>query len=124
MAGRRDAHLGETSRLKELRLAHRPAARLHAEAGEGAVDYLGEVVEIAHDESEDPDIERLLDQAREHVLVWRHRPEEPSQRDVDRDQHAGEPADVALHETESGIDILREHAEEVVDDAGAAHAAY
>ena len=119
-----DADLGEPTRLKELRLAHRSAARLDAESGEGIVDDLGEVVEIADDEGEDADIERLLDQPREHVLVRRHRPEEPGQRDVDGDQHAGEPADVALHETETGIDILREDAEEVVDDAGAAHAAY
>ena len=119
-----NADLGEPTRLKELRLAHRSAARLDAEAGEGIVDDLGEVVEIADDEGEDADIERLLDQPREHILIRRHRPEEPRQRDVDRDQHAGEPTDVALHETETGIDILREDAEEVVDDAGAAHAAY
>ena len=119
-----DADLGETARLKELGLAHRAAARLDAEAGEGVVDDLGEVVEIADDEGEDADIERLLDQTREHVLVRRHRPEEAGECDVDRDQHAGEPAHVALHETEAGIDILREDAEEVVDDAGAAHVAY
>jgi hypothetical protein len=45
-----NAHLSETSRLKELRLAHRSAARLDAEAGEGVVDDLGEIVEIADDE--------------------------------------------------------------------------
>jgi hypothetical protein len=119
-----NANLGEPTRLKELRLAHRPAARLDAESGEGIVDDLGEVVEIADDEGEDADIERLLDQPREHILIRGHRPEEPRQCDVDGDQHAGQPTDVALHETEAGIEILREDAEEVVDDAGAAHAAY
>ena len=39
-----------------------------------------------------------------------------------RDQHAGEPAHVALHEPEAGIDVLGEDAQETVDDAGAAHA--
>ena len=105
-------------------MAHRPTARFDAEAGEGVVDDLGEVVEIADDEGEDADIERLFDQAREHILVRRHRPEEPRQGDVYGDQHAGEPTNVALHETEAGIDIPREDAEEVIDDAGAAHVAY
>ena len=85
---------------------------------------LREVVEVADDEGEDADIERLLDQAREHVLVGRHRPEEAGQGDVDGDQHAGEPADIALHEAEAGIDVLGEDAQEIVDDAGAAHVAY
>jgi hypothetical protein len=39
-------------------------------------DDLGEVIEIADDEGEDPDIEGLLDRARECVFVRRHRPEE------------------------------------------------
>ena len=90
-----DADLGEPPRLKELRLAERPAAGLEAEAGEAIEDDLREVVEVADDEGEDADIERLLDQACEHVLVRRHRPEEAGQGDVDRDQDAGEPAHVA-----------------------------
>ena len=116
-----DADLGEPARLKELRLAQRPAAGLEAEPGEGVEDDLGEVVEVADDEGEDADIEGLPDQARDHVLVRRHRPEEAGERDVDRDEHAGEPAHIALHEAEAGIDVLGEDAQETVDDAGAAH---
>ena len=100
---------------------HRAAARLDAEAGEGIVDDLGEVVVVADDEGEDADIERLLDQPGEHVLVGRQRPEQAGERDVDADQNAGEPAHIALHQAEAGIDILREGPEEPVDDAGAAH---
>ena len=110
--------------LKELRLAQRPAAGFDAEAGEGVVDDLGEVVVVADDEGEDADIERFLDQSREDVLVRRHRPEEAGERDVDGDEHAGEPADIALHEAEAGIDVLGEDAQKIVDDAGAAHVAY
>ena len=116
-----DTDLSETARLKQLRLAQRPAARLDAEAGEGVVDDLSEIVEVADDEGEDADIEGLLDQAREHVLVGRHGPEEAGQGDVDRDEHTGEPAHIALHEPEAGIDVLGEDPQETVDDAGAAH---
>ena len=116
-----DADLGDLARLKKLRGAHRAAARLDAEAGEGVVDDLREVVVVADDEGEDADIERLLDQPREHVLVGRHRPEQAGERDVDGDEDAGEPAHVALHQAEAGIDVLGEGPQEIVDDAGAAH---
>ena len=99
----------------------RAAARLDAEPGEGVVDDLREVVVVADDEGEDADIERLLDQPREHVLVGRHRPEQTGERDVDGDENAGEPAHIALHESEAGIDVLGERPQEIVDDAGAAH---
>ena len=116
-----DADLGQLSRLKELGLAQRVAARLQAEAGERIEDDLGEVVVVADDEGEDADVECLLDQPREHVLVGRHRPEEARERDVDGDQHAGEPAHITLNEAEARIDVLGEDAEETVDNAGAAH---
>ena len=103
-----DPDLGDLARLKKLRGAHRAAARLDAEPGEGVVDDLREVVVVADDEGEDADIERLLDQAREHVLVRRHRPEEAGERDVDGDEDAGEPAHIALHQAEAGIDVLGE----------------
>jgi hypothetical protein len=88
------------------------------------VDDLREVVIVADDEGEDADIERLLDQAREDVLVGSHRPEQTGERDVDGDEHAGEPAHIALHEAEAGIDVLGERPQETVDDAGAAHDGY
>ncbi len=66
--------------------------RQQAEAGEGIEDDQGEVVVVAEDEGEDTDIEGLLDQAGEHLLVRRERPEQARQGDVDRDQHARQPA--------------------------------
>ena len=119
-----DPDLGDLAGLKKLRGAHRAAARLDAEPGEAVVDDLREVVVVADDEGEDADIERLLDQAREHVLVRRHRPEQAGERDVDGDEDAGEPAHIALHQAEAGIDVLGERPQEIVDDAGAAHVAY
>ena len=119
-----DADLGDIARLKELRGADGSAARLDSKPGEGVVDDLREVVVVADDEGEDADSERLPDEPRDHVLVRRHRPEEAGQRDVDGDEDAGEPADIALHQAEAGIDVLGEGPEETVDDAGPAHDAY
>ena len=67
---------------------------------------------MADDEGEDADVERLPDQPGDHVLVGRQCPEETGERDVDGDEHAGEPADVALHEAEAGVDVLGEDAQE------------
>jgi hypothetical protein len=72
-------------------------------------------------EGEEADIEGLLDEADDDVLVRSHRPEEPGEGDVDRDQHAREPAHIALQEAEPGIDVLGEGPEEAVDDAGPVH---
>ena len=47
---------------------------------------LERLVEIADEESEEADIERLLDEPGDDVFVPRERPEEARERDVDRDQ--------------------------------------
>jgi hypothetical protein len=106
---------------KELRLAQAAAAGFEAEPGEGVEDDFGEVVVVADDEGEEADIEGFPDEADDDVLVRRDRPEQAGQGDVDRDQHAGEPLDIALQQPEPGIDVLGEGAEETVDDAGAVH---
>src|SRR5208337_1759507 len=119
-----DADLSELAWLEKLGGGDRASASLDAEPGERVVDDLGEVVVFSDDEGEDADVEGLLDQPSEHVLVRRHRPEKPRKRDVDGDENAGEPAHIALHQPEAGIDVLGEGREEAVDDARAAHGAY
>ena len=119
-----DADLSELAGLEKLGGGDRAAAGLQAEPGERVVDDLGEIVVVANDEGEDADVEGLLDQPGEHVLVRRHRPEKAGERNVDRDENAGEPAHIALHQAEAGIDVLGEGREETVDDAWAAHGAY
>ena len=100
----------------------RVAAGLKPQARERVENDLGEIVVVADDEGEDTDIEGLLDQPSEHLLVGGERPEQAGQGDVDRDQHAGEPAHVALNETEARVDVLGEDAQEPIDNARAAHA--
>src|SRR6185312_2167330 len=119
-----DTDLGDLAGLKKLRGVDGAAAGFDAEPGEAVVDDLREVVVVADDEGEDADVERLLDEAREHILVRRHRPEEAGERDVDGDENAGEPPHIALDQSESGIDVLGERPQEIVDDAGAAHCVY
>ena len=96
-----DTDLCQPSRLEELGGADGVAAGQEAEAGEGVVDDRGEVVVVAEDEGEDADIEGLPDQAGEDLLVGRERPEQRGQGDVDHDQNAGQPLDVALDQAET-----------------------
>jgi hypothetical protein len=110
--------------LKQLRGGDGSATGLQSQARERVVDDLREGLVVTDDEGEDADIKRLLDKAGEDILIGRLRPEEASKRDVDRDEDAGEPSDIALHQAEPGIDILRECREKSVDDACAAHRVY
>ena len=64
-----EADLRDAAGLQELAAVKPVPRRLQAEAGEGLEDDAGEVVLVADDEGEDADEERLLDQAREDVLV-------------------------------------------------------
>src|SRR5208282_2906470 len=100
------------------------APGLDPEAGERVVNNLSEIVIVGDDVGEDADIERFPDQPGDHVLVRRQCPEETGKRNVDGDQHAGEPADVALDEAEAGVDVLGEDAQKTIDDAGDAHRLY
>ena len=63
-----DANLSNPTGLEKLRLAERSTPGLDAEAGEGIVDDLRQIIEIAEDEREHADIERFLDQPRDYVL--------------------------------------------------------
>ena len=96
-----DADLGHAPRLKKLRRAQRAASGLDPEAGERVVNNLSEIVVVGDDVGEDADVERFPDQPGDHVLVRRQYPEETGKRDVDGDEHAGEPADVALDEAKA-----------------------
>ena len=119
-----DADFGEPARLQQLRLAQCSAPSFEPEPGKRVEDDRGEIVEIADDEGEEADVEGLADEAGDYVLVRGHGPEEAGQCDVDRDQHAGEPAHIALQQAETGIDVLGEGPQKTVDDAGAAHRTY
>jgi hypothetical protein len=116
-----DADLREPAWLQQLGGGDGPAARLQAETGKGVEHDGSEVVEVAQDEGEDTDIECLTDQPDDDVLVRRQGPEQPGEHDVQYDEHAGEPAHLTLQQAKAAIDVLREDAEEAVDDAGAAH---
>jgi hypothetical protein len=71
------------------------AARLQAEAGEAVEDDAGEIVPVADDVGEDADEQRLLDQARDDVVIGAPAPEQRGQRHVDDDQRGGDERDFA-----------------------------
>ena len=79
------------------------------------------IVEVADQEGEEADIEGFLDEAGEDVLVGREGPEQAGQRNVDHDQDAREPMDIAVDEPKAGVDVLGEDPQEPIDDARAAH---
>src|SRR3546814_1385934 len=56
------------------------------------------------DERKDTDIENLADEPAEHIVLAAHRPEQASQRDIERDQRTAEEADVAAQETKSAVE--------------------
>src|SRR5690606_28940767 len=65
----------DRARLHELVDRHGAAAGLKTEAGEALEDNGGEEREVADDESEGADIERLLDEALKHIFVGPPGPE-------------------------------------------------
>ena len=107
--------------MQKIRGRQTGACGLQVEARKAVKDDFGKLVEIADEESEEADIERLLDQPRDDVRLARKRPEQAGERDVERDQRLRQKSDITTEEAKAGIDIGREHIQELVDDAAAAH---
>ncbi|MNE21000.1 hypothetical protein D3C80_1141480 [compost metagenome] len=115
-----DTDGGQPPGLQELALAQRGTRGQQAQPGEGAEDDLGQRVEVADDEGEGADVERLLDQPGGDVLAA-HGPEQPGQGHVDGYQGQGEKGHLAAEQAEARVDVLAEHLEEAVDHADVVH---
>lgn len=87
--------------MQQLTLRERRSAGLQSEPGETLEHDAGERVEIADEESEEADVERLLDEPGDHVFFRRQRPEQASERDIDCDQRRGQEGHVAIDEAEA-----------------------
>ncbi len=95
-AGRRDA-----ARLHELREAEGITTRLEPQPRE-ALEHDGRKrLEIADDESEGADVERLLHEALDHILVGAPGPEQGGDRHVDRNERRGQETDLAAEQAEA-----------------------
>ena len=77
--------------------------------------------EVADDEGEEADVERLLDQALQDILIGTPCPEQPGKCHVDSDQRGREKPDLPAKKAKTGIDIGRKGREEPVDDADIIH---
>src|SRR3546814_2622948 len=80
-----DPGRGDDARAHEVADRHGAATRFQSKAGEAFKQDDGEGLEIAGDEGEDTDVERLLDEALDDVLVGTQRPEKRGDRHVDDD---------------------------------------
>src|SRR5690606_33141089 len=72
-------------------------------------------------ESEGTDVERLFDETRDDFVTASHGPEQTRQRDIDHHQHGSQKRDLATEKAEARVDVGREDAEEMVDDAEIVH---
>jgi hypothetical protein len=70
--------LRDFSGMEKIRGRKTGARGLQAEAGKAVEDDFGEAIEIADEEGEEADIERLLDQPRDDVLVARSAQKRPA----------------------------------------------
>src|SRR3546814_7799525 len=88
------------------------AGGLQAYAGKAQIDDLGEAVPVGDEESEEADLQGLLDEPRDHVVTFAPGGEEQRQRHVDHDQRARQKSDVARDQAEARIDVARKQIEE------------
>src|SRR3546814_19656180 len=79
---------------------------------ERAKDDVAERREAVQDERERTDVEDLADQSAEHIILAAQSPEQPGQRDVERDQGAAEEADVGPQQPEPAVDVAEKRSEE------------
>src|SRR3546814_18493008 len=76
-----DPGRGDDARAHEVADRHGAAPRFQSQAGEAFKQDAGEGLEIADDEGDDTDVERLLDAELDDVIFGAHRPD---QRDIGR----------------------------------------
>src|SRR5262249_30037297 len=113
-----DADLCEPPWLQKLVWRKGRASGLEAEPRERVEDDLGEGVEVADQEGEEADIERLFYKARNHVVIGAPGPEKARKRYVDDDQRGGKKRHLAAEQAKPRIDVAREYFGESVDHAG------
>lgn len=91
-----ETDLRDAARVEKIGGRKAGAGGLQAESGKAVEGDFGKLVEIADEEGEEVDIERLLDEARDDVLLARERPKEAGERDIERQE-----SDIAAEEAKS-----------------------
>jgi hypothetical protein len=104
-----DPHLRDPSRLQQIISAKARTAGFEAKSGKALEYDIGQRAPIADDIGEDSDEERLLDEARDNVVILAPAPEQRSERDIDNDQRRRDEGNLARKQAEPAVDILREN---------------
>src|SRR3546814_14745474 len=88
-----EAGAGEPPGLQEISGGQRTPTCGKSRLRERAKDDVAERREAVQDERERTDVEDLAAQSAEHIILAAQSPEQPGQRDVERDQGSAEEAD-------------------------------
>ena len=112
---------GHNAGAHEIADGHAAATGLQAKPGKALKHDASEIREVADDEGESADVERLLDQALQHILIGAPGPEQGSYGHVDDDESGRQEADLTAEQAEAAVDILGEDRQKLVDDAGIIH---
>jgi len=89
-----ETDLGDAARAQEVGGRQAGAGGLEAQARKAFENDAGEAVPVADEVGEHADEERLLDESRDDILVPAPRPEQGSERQIDRGQRGGQEADL------------------------------
>src|SRR3546814_1570315 len=118
-----EAGAGEPPGLQEISGGQRTPTCGKSRLRERAKDDVAERREAVQDERERTDVEDLADQSAEHIILAAQSPEQPGQRDVERDQGAAEEADVGPQQPEPAVDVADKGLHELIDDGQVVHGA-
>src|SRR3546814_12520091 len=91
------------------------AGGLQAYAGKAQIDDLGEAVPVGDEESEEADLQGLLNEPRDHVATLAQGGEEQRQRHVDHAQRARKTTDYARDQSAARIYVPRNHQMQQID---------
>ncbi len=116
-----DADLGEVARLEQLRLGEVPPPASRPKPANELKTTWARELKFPMMKANSPIYNVLRMRRAITSSSGRHSPEEARQGDVDGDEDARQPVNIALNQPEAGIDILGERPQEIVDDAGAVH---
>src|SRR3546814_19467493 len=94
----------------------RAATGLQAKPGKALEHDASEIGEVADDEGESADVERLLDQALQHIFIGAPGPEQGGYGHVDDNEGGRQEADISAEQPEAAVEHLGEDHKQLSND--------